>query len=74
MAVSLVSARCSVPSTGLPMPSGLPSTSTKATRAFLLLRLAQAWLVPRWTMMSPCFSFTVESSMSISISPSITMT
>src|SRR5438067_1981847 len=53
-----------VPSTGVPMPSGRPSTSTKATRAFLPLRLAQAWLVPRWTRMSPAFSFTVESSMS----------
>ena len=31
-----------MPSTGLPMPSGLASTSTKATRARTLLRLAQA--------------------------------
>ena len=31
-----------MPSTGLPMPSGLASTSTKATRARALLRLAQA--------------------------------
>jgi hypothetical protein len=29
------------------MPKGVASISTKATRARLVLRLAQAWLVPR---------------------------
>src|SRR5262245_41644859 len=37
-----------MPVTGAPMPSGTASTSTKATRARLPLRFAQAWLVPRW--------------------------
>ena len=42
------------------MPNGVASISTKATRARLALRLAQAWLVPRWTMTSPALSFTVR--------------
>src|SRR5262249_32864689 len=59
---------------GWPMPSGLASTSTKAARATSLPRLTQAWLVPRWTIPSPALGFTVESSMSISSSPCITIT
>src|SRR5262249_24670794 len=62
------------PVMGWPIPNGTASISTKATRARRLVRLAQAWLVPRWTMTSPAFIFTVESSVSMSISPSSTMT
>jgi hypothetical protein len=60
--------------TGWPMPSVSASISTKATRARLSERLIHEWLVPRCTITSPALSFTVESSMSISSSPSIMIT
>ena len=51
----------------------LPSISTKAMRAVLCERLAQAWLVPRWMSTSPARSSVSPSSITDQISPSSTM-
>jgi hypothetical protein len=59
---------------GWPIPSGSASMRTKATRAFSVPRLNQAWFVPRCTITSPVFKCTLESSMSMSISPASTIT